>query len=106
MMSEGRSTMATPTNARPRPAPVVVRHDDHGSSDFWRLLPAGLGSAAFHALLFLVLFLFSSDSSADQAQTEAELKPDDVVKIDPPDKPKESNDPFVTEDIDPARQEF
>src|SRR5262245_44293824 len=97
--------MATP-NAKPRPAPVVVRHDSEGSSDFWRLLPAALGSAVFHGLLFLVLFLFSSDSNAD-TRTETELqRPEDVVKIDPPEKPKEANDPFVTEDIDPARQEF
>ena len=57
--SEDDSTMATPTNAKPRPAPVVVRHDDHGSSEFLRLLPAALGSAVFHALLFGALFLMS-----------------------------------------------
>src|SRR5256714_1089979 len=97
--------MATPTNAKPRPAPVVVRHDNQGSSEFLRLLPAALGSAVFHALLFGALFLFSSDSPADTAQMEAEGK-EDVVKVDAPEKPREANDPFVTEDIDPARQEF
>jgi len=70
--------MATP-NAKPRPVPVVVRHDQEGASDFWLLLPAALGSAVFHALLFLVLFLFSSDSNAD-TRTETEIqRPEDVV---------------------------
>lgn len=105
-MAASANTKAASANAKPRAA-VVVRHDPHGNREFLRLIPAALGSAVFHVLLLVLLFLFGASAAADATtQTEKVDKNEDVVKVDPPEKPPEANDPFTTTDLDPARQEF
>ena len=95
------------SNTRPRQAPVVVAHDLEGGGDFLRLIPAGLASAIFHVGLFALLFLILSNTTTAETQTEADKEDkSEVVKAEPQEKPPESNDPFSTTDLDPARQEF
>lgn len=102
--------MAAPAaNSKPKAA-LVVRHDLDRPSNFWRLFPAAIGSVVFHVGLIALLLLLSSFTEAQPAretekQNEA-MDEKETVKSTPQPKPPESNDPFVTTDVDPARQEF
>jgi hypothetical protein len=80
-------------------SPVVVKHrEKKRSGDLTRLLPAALGSAIFHCLLFGLLFLLSSPTKADApVENTAEV----IIQPDPPDDGKVS-DPLVTNEIDPS----
>jgi hypothetical protein len=107
--------MATAANARPNraPAPVLTGNTYPPASnpgDTWRLLPAALISAVFHAALIGALMLLPSpgtakpmlDTSAsnEAASTTVEAPPQDKSEIDPATK-----DPLQTVDVDPAATE-
>jgi hypothetical protein len=74
-------------------------------SDFWRLLPAALASAIFHALLFAALFLMPRVTQAGaMLDPNASAPENNVVEAPPQDKdlPPEAKDPLQTADVDPS----
>ena len=89
---------SSPKSALP---PVVInRKNKKRSGDSIRLLPAALGSAIFHCLLFGSLFLLSTPT---KAETALENSTEVFVQPDPPDEGKYS-DPLVANEIDPTAQ--
>ncbi len=96
--------MSTPTNARPAPFLVVKDHRVRGISLFM-VMPAILASILFNGgMLAGLYFVFQATASAEGSSTEL-VKEETLVNADPQEE-KPSNDPFVTQDIDPAAQEF
>jgi len=87
-------------NSTPKPAilPVVVTRDNRSrTGEFFRLVPAALGSAIFHCILFGLLLLLSSPTKAD---APLENSNEVTVQQEPPDDTK--SDPLLIDEIDPS----
>src|SRR5437588_505588 len=102
--------MSIANNAKPvRTAPpLVVGHTYPSASsagDYWRLLPAALVSAIFHAALIGALMLMPSPTHAGpMLDTSAVSSEGNVVEAPAPDKaelPPEAKDPLQSLDVNP-----
>jgi len=103
--------MASASNSKPvrTAAPVLVGNtypSASSASDYWRLLPAALMSALFHAALIGGLMLIPSPSQAiPMLDANAANNDGNIVEAPTPDKadlPPESRDPLLTTDVDPS----
>src|SRR5262245_6505219 len=96
--------MANPNNPAPATPPVIVIKEQPGNlRDLVRFLPAAAGSLVFHIALLGLLVLVVNISPASPPPTES--KEENIVNADPVDDKKPTSDPFLTTDINPARDE-
>ncbi|MBI3407168.1 MAG: terpene cyclase/mutase family protein [Planctomycetes bacterium] len=97
--------MANLNNSKPAAPPVIVITEQPDNlRDLVRFLPAAAGSIVFHIALLGLLFLVVNISPASAPPTETKNQ-ENTVNADPVDDKKMDNDPFLTTDINPARDE-
>src|SRR5437870_5475086 len=105
--------MATASNSRPvrASAPVVVGNTYPPASsaeDYWRLLPAALISALFHAALIGALMVMPSPGHAEPMLDTTGANENTVEQTVAQDKSEldaAAKDPLQTVDVDPAATE-
>jgi hypothetical protein len=106
--------MATPENARPkRAAVVVIRERVRTGPSLLRTLPAALVSVLFHCgLIAAMIFLIPGPSQANnqnvsfEDQQKAKQLEDETVVQQEEKLPPESKEPLIVDDLDPAANDF